>query len=273
MPAWPSSSPSSRASGPNAPELSTRRLGARSFWFREMLLRGEVARGERISELPLVARLGMSRTPIRLALERLAQSACSKCARAVQGPRVHAGRGARRRSKCAASSKARPRASPRSAWATVGTRSRAPTTRPDGRLEPPDGDSFAEYMDANEAFHSAVLDSPRARCSAARIELTTRCRLRRRARWYFRPRSCRVGRNARDRQEHHRAILEAIATRQGARAGSLAREHALLSGGCSTCIRRPRGARPSSGRIVANLQDVKRPTCACMQIFGFASRI
>src|SRR5712691_5743186 len=39
---------------------------------REMLLRGEVARGERISELPLVARLGMSRTPIRLALERLA---------------------------------------------------------------------------------------------------------------------------------------------------------------------------------------------------------
>ena len=38
---------------------------------REMLLRGEVARGERISELPLVARLGMSRTPIRLALERL----------------------------------------------------------------------------------------------------------------------------------------------------------------------------------------------------------
>ena len=39
---------------------------------REMLLRGEIARGERISELPLVARLGMSRTPIRLALERLA---------------------------------------------------------------------------------------------------------------------------------------------------------------------------------------------------------
>src|SRR6266545_5569925 len=39
---------------------------------REMLLRGEVTRGERISELPLVARLGMSRTPIRLALERLA---------------------------------------------------------------------------------------------------------------------------------------------------------------------------------------------------------
>ena len=39
---------------------------------REMLLRGDFQAGERISELPLVARLGVSRTPIRLALDRLA---------------------------------------------------------------------------------------------------------------------------------------------------------------------------------------------------------
>ena len=46
---------------------------ARAFiGVRELLLRGNFERGERISELPLVARLGMSRTPIRLALERLA---------------------------------------------------------------------------------------------------------------------------------------------------------------------------------------------------------
>src|SRR6187401_3414296 len=46
---------------------------ARAFFgLREILLRGEFTRGERISELPLVARLGTSRTPIRLALERLA---------------------------------------------------------------------------------------------------------------------------------------------------------------------------------------------------------
>jgi len=42
------------------------------FRLRESLLRGEFAPGERMSELPLVARLGVSRTPIRLALERLA---------------------------------------------------------------------------------------------------------------------------------------------------------------------------------------------------------
>ena len=42
------------------------------FSLRELLMRGEFAPGERMSELPLVARLGVSRTPIRLALERLA---------------------------------------------------------------------------------------------------------------------------------------------------------------------------------------------------------
>src|SRR6202042_2625336 len=39
---------------------------------REMILRGDFQPGERISELPMVARLGVSRTPIRLALDRLA---------------------------------------------------------------------------------------------------------------------------------------------------------------------------------------------------------
>src|SRR5215475_6828143 len=38
---------------------------------RELLLKGEFRPGERLSELALVARLGVSRTPIRLALDRL----------------------------------------------------------------------------------------------------------------------------------------------------------------------------------------------------------
>lgn len=39
---------------------------------RELLFKGEFQPGERLSELALVARLGVSRTPIRLALDRLA---------------------------------------------------------------------------------------------------------------------------------------------------------------------------------------------------------
>src|ERR1700755_2736457 len=38
---------------------------------RELLLSGEFPSGTRISELPLVERLGVSRTPLRLALARL----------------------------------------------------------------------------------------------------------------------------------------------------------------------------------------------------------
>ena len=38
---------------------------------RELILNGEFAPGERMSELPLVERLGVSRTPLRLALAEL----------------------------------------------------------------------------------------------------------------------------------------------------------------------------------------------------------
>ena len=40
---------------------------------REMILRGEFRPGERLLTVPLASRLGVSRTPRRLALERLAQ--------------------------------------------------------------------------------------------------------------------------------------------------------------------------------------------------------
>ena len=39
---------------------------------RELILKGEFGPGQRVSEAPLSGRLGVSRTPLRLALERLA---------------------------------------------------------------------------------------------------------------------------------------------------------------------------------------------------------
>jgi GntR family transcriptional regulator, vanillate catabolism transcriptional regulator len=38
---------------------------------RELMLDGELRGGERLSEIPLAAQLGVSRTPMRLALARL----------------------------------------------------------------------------------------------------------------------------------------------------------------------------------------------------------
>src|SRR5215467_9313490 len=46
-------------------------IGQTVVRLREMILQGSFQAGERISELPLVAMLGVSRTPIRLAHEGL----------------------------------------------------------------------------------------------------------------------------------------------------------------------------------------------------------
>src|SRR5258708_28932302 len=53
-------------------DASSSQTGRTLLTLREMLFRGDFQPGERLSELPLVARLGVSRTPIRLALDRLA---------------------------------------------------------------------------------------------------------------------------------------------------------------------------------------------------------
>src|SRR5579872_6885394 len=45
---------------------------------REMLLRGDFHPGERLTEMTLSARLGASRTPVRLALDRLAHEGLLK---------------------------------------------------------------------------------------------------------------------------------------------------------------------------------------------------
>src|SRR5437773_4781909 len=48
---------------------------------REMLFKGEFQSGEKLSEIPLGARLGVSRTPVRLALERLAHEGLLEASR------------------------------------------------------------------------------------------------------------------------------------------------------------------------------------------------
>jgi hypothetical protein len=50
----------------NASQVSRATLG-----LREMLLRGALRPGQRIAEIPLSSKLGVSRTPLRLAFEKL----------------------------------------------------------------------------------------------------------------------------------------------------------------------------------------------------------
>jgi GntR family transcriptional regulator, vanillate catabolism transcriptional regulator len=199
---------------------------------REMLLRGDFRPGERISELPLVARLGVSRTPIRLALDRLAHEGLLEVApsggfvvreftRADMWDAIEV----------------------RGVLEGTAARLAAERLEDDRELEHlriiqsqmdaiqhPTIDTFARYIDLNESFHSSLHDlakSPMLRRALEKVMtlpfaapsalVFARAKL---------PRASEVFTIA---QAHHHSILEALAARQGARAENLAREHALLS--------------------------------------------
>jgi GntR family transcriptional regulator of vanillate catabolism len=199
---------------------------------REMLLRGDFKPGERISELPLVARLGVSRTPIRLALDRLAHEGLLEVAPsggfvvreftradmwdAIEVRGVLEGTAARL---------AAERLQDEKELSIL----RAIQSQMDA-IQHPTIDTFARYIDLNESFHSALLDlakSPMLRRALEKVMslpfaapsalVFARAKL---------PRAAEMFTIA---QAHHHSLIEALANRQGARAENLAREHALLS--------------------------------------------
>jgi GntR family transcriptional regulator of vanillate catabolism len=206
--------------------------GRALFGLREMLLRGDLRAGDRLSEIPLAAKLGVSRTPVRLALERLAHEGLLEV--------LPSGGFLVRRFELA------------DVWDAIemrgileGTAARLAAERLtspadleiirgyQGRMDQLAGDSvgaFAAYMDLNEAFHSALVDlakSAMVRRSIAHVNtipfaspsamVFARSRLPKAAEMFI------IG------QEQHHAILEAVSRRQGTRAEALAREHALLA--------------------------------------------
>ena len=201
------------------------------FSVRELLLRGEFAPGDRMSELPLVARLGVSRTPIRMALERLAHMGLldahasggfivrgftpSEALDAIEIRGVLEGTAARLAAERLSSpSELEPL---RRACAAMEVLDRLTL------------DSFAHYMDMNEVFHAAVLDlakSPmllRTMQQAVSLPFASPSAM-------VVPTSSLASADATlaIAKEHHRGIVEAIAARQGTRAESLAREHAFI---------------------------------------------
>lgn len=206
---------------------------ARAFFgLREILLRGEFTRGERISELPLVARLGTSRTPIRLALERLAhmglldvltnggftvrEFTLSEVLDAIEVRGVLEGTVARL-----------------AAERLSGDHELAPLRRYTVGMENLQRltiDSFPEYMDLNEGFHAAMVDLGKSEMLRRSLEQVRALPFASPSAMVFPtsvlPRSNEMMAIA---NEHHRALVEAIAARQGTRAECLGREHAFIA--------------------------------------------
>jgi GntR family transcriptional regulator, vanillate catabolism transcriptional regulator len=227
-----SNNPELAAAAPGRPAMDVDSQTARAlFTLRESLIRGEYAPGERMAELPLVARLGVSRTPIRLALERLAHMGLldvnasggftvrgfsqAEALDAIEVRGVLEGTAARLAAERLRNA------------SEVATLQRLDDEM--RRLERLTLDSFGKYMDLNEAFHAAIVE-------LAKSAMLTRA-LQHAVSLPFASPSAMVFPTSRlayadealaIAKEQHRNLVEAIATGQGTRAEHIAREHAFI---------------------------------------------
>ena len=201
------------------------------FSLRELLIRGEFAPGERMSELPLVARLGVSRTPIRLALERLAHMGLldvsasggftvrgytpTEALDAIEIRGVLEGTAARLAAERLVEG-AEVDALRRLAEEMAGL----------GHLTL---DSFAHYMDLNEAFHATIIDLAKSEMLKHAMQQAVSLPFASPSAMVFPTSSLAHADEALAlAKEHHRSLVDAIQGRQGTRAEHVAREHAFI---------------------------------------------
>lgn len=209
----------------NASQISRATQG-----LREMLLRGTFQPGERIAEIPLSAKLGVSRTPLRLAFEKLVHEGLIKAL-------PHSGFAANE-------------FSVNDIWEAIETRGvleGAAARLAAERLKNPaelevlrkicrateetlklNIQVYSDrYLDLNEAFHSAILDLAKNQVLKRAAEQVNRLPFASPSALILLYKIVPASRELIPiAQEHHRALIDAIELRQGTRAEGLAREHA-----------------------------------------------
>lgn len=202
------------------------------FRLREMLLWGEIRPGARISEIPLAAKLGVSRTPLRLAMERLAHQGLIESlpnggfsAReftpgdiwdAIETRGVLEGTAAR----LAAERLVNP----------VTLEPLSSLNREIGEIIRMDSEGFGRYLELNEAFHSAVIDLASSRMLRRAVENVYSLPFAAPSALLLLDRNLPEGKEMiAVALEHHRTLVDAIGHREGARAEAIAREHSRLA--------------------------------------------
>jgi GntR family transcriptional regulator of vanillate catabolism len=202
---------------------------------RELIMRGELAPGSRITELPLVERLGVSRTPIRAALIRLEQEGLLE-AWPTGGYKV------RRFSVADIVDAIEVRgtleglvarlAAERGADPELMTQARACVAAIDTVLKRPQFDEadFEGYVAGNERFHALLAQMAASPVVARELErvlslpfASSNALLSVQAATPDARETLLVA------QDQHHQVLDAIERREGARAEALMREHARIA--------------------------------------------
>ena len=197
---------------------------------REWILNGEFSAGERLTELGLVSLLKASRTPIRIALERLANEglldpiptggfrvrsfSTSDICDAIEIRGVLEGTAAR----FAAERLER-----------VEELGQVKRLLPMTMLEnPASAEAFARFLDTNRTFHREIWCLAKSPSLFRELEHACKIPFAAPEALVFSPADYEAS-TAHIASEQHRAIVEAIENREGSRAEALAREHSRIS--------------------------------------------
>lgn len=202
---------------------------------RELIVGGELKPGQRIAELALVERLGASRTPIRMALVRLQEEGLLEALPnggfavrdfgeadiedAIELRGTLEGLAARL-------------AAERGVRGSLLAEARECLAAIDALLGagPLDDEAFSGYVQHNGRFHALIVEMADSPVVARQVARATQLPFASPNGFVFAQAG---GPGARDQlvvaQHQHRAVLDAIAHREGARAESLMREHARIA--------------------------------------------
>lgn len=199
---------------------------------RELLLKGTFAAGDRLTELGLAPQLGVSRTPVRHALTRLAHEGLLEelprggfRVRSFSVDEIWAAIELRGILEGAAARLAAERLSGPSALATL--------EQLDAVMEhrlPQSLADFVDYIQLNERFHREIWRLSGNRMLTDNIEHVVRLPFAAPGALVFGEAELpEARRTAELAQAQHHALVDAIGRRQGARAEAIAREHALIA--------------------------------------------
>lgn len=197
-----------------------------------MILSGEFSPGERVSEAPLTARLAASRTPIRLALERLAHEGLLDpyptggfIVRKFTLEDVWDSIEVRGVLEGAAARLAAERLTDDIELATLRQYQNDMDV-----LQEPTPDTLPRYLELNDRFHEEIIRLARNETLRRTLErLLTMPLASRQALVSLQTRFPEASDIFRVARDQHLRILETISKRQGSRAEGLAREHAEIT--------------------------------------------